>query len=302
MRAVEVLATGPLATVQDLGRPGLASLGVGPSGAADRASLRQVNRLLGNEESAAAVEVTLGGLRLRSLGPLDLAVAGAPCPVRVQRNRRPGGVRHVGPGTPFRVTEGDVVELARAACGLRCYVGARGGLAVEPVLGSRSSDLLAGLGPGLLSPGVVLPVGPADGAWRGADETVWLTDPLRPEPLRLLLGPRDDWFDPESVRALGVGPWVVGADADRTAVVLDGPVLRRRTADELPTEGVVRGAVQVPPSGRPTVLLADHPVTGGYPVVGVLRSDDVDRLAQHRPGDRVRLRVVAGTGPHSKPM
>lgn len=294
MRAVEVVSTGPLASVQDLGRPGLAALGVGPSGAADRTSLRQVNRLLGNEEGAAAVEATLGGLRMRCLAAMDLATAGAPCPVRVLPGGRAGTPREVGPGTPFHAGEGDVVELAATPVGLRCYLGVRGGLAVEPVLGSRASDLLARLGPDPLRAGALLPLGEPGGAWPGVDQAVWLTDPRRPEPLRARIGPREDWFTSDALAALGSAQWVVGADADRTAVVLDGPRLERRRRDEVPTEGVVRGAVQVPASGRPTVLLADHPVTGGYPVVAVLLTDDVDRLAQCRPGDALRLRLLPG--------
>lgn len=295
MRALEVTATGPLATVQDLGRPGLAALGVGPSGAADRTSLRQVNRLLGNDESAAGVEVTLGGLRLRCSAAIDLATAGAPCPVRVLPGAGAGAPREIGPGTPFHAEAGDVVELAAAPVGLRCYLGVRGGLDVEPVLGSRATDLLAGLGPRPLATGDTLPVGSDVGPWPGVDEVVWLSDPQAREPLRARVGPRDDWFDATALRALADGPWVVGADADRTAVVLDGPRLRRSRTDELPTEGVVRGAVQVPPSGRPTVLLADRPVTGGYPVVAVVLDDDVDRLAQGRPGDPVRFRLLPAT-------
>ncbi|GAB3591834.1 biotin-dependent carboxyltransferase family protein [Angustibacter peucedani] len=291
--SLEVLATGPLTTVQDLGRPGLADLGVGPSGAADRSSLRQVNRLLGNAEGAAALEVALGGLRLRATTPVHLATAGAPCGVRVLPGGREGEPRDVGPGTPFHLQPADVVELAPAPRGLRCYLGVRGGLDVEPVLGSRSTDLLAGLGPAPLGSGDELPVGSDVGPWPGVDEVVWLTDPAAREPLRAKAGPRDDWFGPAALDALAAGPWVA-ADADRTAVVLDGPTLRRTRTDELPTEGVVRGAVQVPPSGRPTVLLADHPVTGGYPVVAVLLAADVDRLAQCRPGDAVRLRLLPG--------
>ena len=197
-------------------------------------------------------------------------------------------------GSPFRLEASDVVELGPAPRGLRCYLGVRGGLDVEPVLGSRSSDLLAGIGRAALTTGDVLPVGNRTGPWPGVDDAQWLTDPARARSLRAVLGPRDDWFDPAAASALAAGPWAVAADADRTGVVLDGPVLRRSRSGELATEGMVRGAIQVPPSGRPTVLLADHPVTGGYPVIAVLVDADVDRLAQLRPGDPVALRLQPG--------
>lgn len=283
---LRVLATGPLVTVQDLGRPGLAHLGVAPGGAADRASLRQANRLLGNDEGAAALEVLLGGLVLQALGELDVALTGAPCPARV-------GARDVGPGTPVRLTRGAVLEVDVCPCGLRAYLAVRGGLQIEPVLGSRSTDLLAGLGPAPITPGQELAVGEPGRSWPGVDQAAWLTDPGRRLPLRAVPGPRQDWFADEALLQLAAGPWVVSSEADRSAVVLDGPRLLRAGDVELASEGVVRGSVQVPPSGRPTVLMSDHPVTGGYPVLAVVVDADVDVLAQLRPGADVRLRMLA---------
>ena len=245
-----------------------------------------MNRLLGNPEGAAAVEVTLGGIRLRANGSADLAVSGAPAQVVVDG-------RAVGPGTPFRVESGEEVALAAPTRGLRSYLGVRGGVATEPVLGSRSSDLLAGVGPGPLRPGDVLPVGADVGAWPGVDVLTWLTDPAEHRRLRAVAGPRQDWFAGDALGVLAAGPWRVSGDANRTAVVLDGPAITRSRDGELPPEGMVRGAIQVPPSGRPTILLADHPVTGGYPVLAVLLAEDVDRLAQLRPGDPVLLHPLA---------
>ncbi|GAA4351736.1 5-oxoprolinase subunit C family protein [Angustibacter luteus] len=285
MTTFEVLATGPLATVQDAGRAGLAHLGVGPSGAADRTSLGQVNRLLGNAEGAAAVEVTLGGLHLRANGSADVAVVGAPAQVHLGR-------RAIGSGTPFRVEAGDELTLAAPSRGLRSYLGVRGGITTDPVLGSRSSDLLAGVGPGPLRPGDVLPVGADVGPWPGVDVLTWLTDPAEHRRLRAVAGPRREWFSDAALDDLAGGPWRVSGDANRTAVVLDGPAIIRSHDGELPPEGMVRGAIQVPPSGRPTILLADHPVTGGYPVLAVLLAEDVDWLAQLRPGDPVLLQPV----------
>ncbi|MCP2256864.1 biotin-dependent carboxylase uncharacterized domain-containing protein [Streptoalloteichus tenebrarius] len=288
VRQVEVLSPGILATVQDLGRPGLAGLGVGWSGAADRAAFRLANRLVGNAEDAAAVEVTFGGLAVRARHHLVVAVTGAECPVTV--DGRPEPVNSV-----LRLRPGAELRLGPPTRGLRNYVAVRGGLDVPAVLGSSSTDVLAGIGPGALATGDVLAVG----------------EPRRPLPpvdlapvapprddelvLRVWLGPRDDWFTPEAVAALGREPFQVTSESDRVGMRLAGPVLERRRDGELPSEGTVRGALQVPPSGQPTLFLADHPVTGGYPVIAVVLAEDVDRAAQARPGTRLRFRVTQPT-------
>jgi len=279
--SLEVLAPGPLTTIQDLGRPGLAAQGVGPSGAADRGALRLANRLVGNPEGAAGLEVTMGGLHLRAHAPVVLALTGAPCPTRVRG-------RAEGTGVALHLDAGDELVLGAPAAGLRTYVGVRGGVAVPEVLGSRSTDLLAGLGPAVPRAGDLLPVGPvprqppyldvAPVAGPAAGEVV-----LRARP-----GPRDDWF----TGSLLGRAWTATAELDRVGVRLTGPPLRRAVAGELPSEGVVRGALQVPPSGLPTLLLADHPVTGGYPVAAVVLDADVDLAAQVRPGQVVRLRAA----------
>lgn len=284
-----ILAPGPLTTVQDLGRPGLAALGVGASGAADRGSLRLANRLVGNAEGAAALELTLGGLRVRVAGAAIVALTGAPCPVTV-------GGRSMGMNGPIAVRPGEVIAVGAPAEGVRTYLAVRGGVAVPPVLGARSTDTLSGLGPEPVRAGSVLPIGtettgfpvvdqapvrrPAGGAGDAGDAV-----------LRVVPGPRADWFDPDALRTLGADPYLVTAESNRIGVRLDGPELRRTETAELPPEGMVRGALQVPPSGRPVLLLADHPVTGGYPVIGVVADEDVDRAGQLRPGDRVRFRV-----------
>ncbi|GAB3914715.1 hypothetical protein GCM10027613_08780 [Microlunatus endophyticus] len=165
----------------------------------------------------------------------------------------------------------------------------RGGIEVPAVLGSRSADLLAGLGPAALRPGDQLPVGRSTLPQPGID--VLPARPAeRPLRVRLLPGPRTDWFTDAALDSLGTQLWRVGSDVDRTGVRLDGEPLRRRITDELPSEGLVRGAVQVPPSGLPIVFGSNHPVTGGYPVIGVVPDADCDRVAQLRPGDGLRLR------------
>jgi biotin-dependent carboxylase-like uncharacterized protein len=278
-----IIAPGPLTTVQDLGRPGLAALGVGASGAADRGSLRLANRLVGNAEGAAALELTLGGLRLLVAGAAVVALTGAPCPVTV-------GGRTAGMNGPIAVRPGEVVAVGTPAEGVRTYLAVRGGVAVPPVLGARSTDTLSGLGPEPLRAGSVLPIGSETTGFPVVDQAP-VRRPAGDAVLCVLPGPRADWFDPDALRTLGADPYLVTAESNRIGVRLDGPELRRTETVELPPEGMVRGALQVPPRGRPVLLLADHPVTGGYPVIAVVADEDVDRAGQLRPGDRVRFRV-----------
>lgn len=285
--SLTVTATGPLTTVQDaVGRPGRADLGVGVSGAADRAALRLANRLVGNDESAAGLEVTLGGLAFRVTTTTLVAVTGAPAPVRI--GDRPGDLHRA-----VVVPAGTEVRLGAPSCGLRSYVAVRGGLAVDPVLGSRATDTLAGLGPPVVGAGDELPVGaPPDAPVPAVD----VAPQAGSTTVRVVLGPRHDWFADEAVTAFLRTAWTVTDDANRVGFRLDGPELCRAPeydGAELPSEGVIRGSVQVPPSGRPTVFLTDHPVTGGYPVIGVVLDADTDRAGQLRPGSTVRFRRVA---------
>jgi len=283
-RALEVVEVGPLALVQDLGRPGHAAVGVPRSGAADRAALRLANRLVANDdEGAAAIEVLLGGLAVRAHGLRTVALAGAPAPATVD-------------GTPVAhhsvvtLRPGQTLTLGPPPTGLRTYLAVRGGLQLDDVLGSAAGDTLSGLGPAPLRPGDVLAVGPEP-------KNPWLLDlaPVAPPTgatvvLRAVPGPRADWVaDPT---ALTRTTWTASSRSDRVGMRLEGEPLRRTDKRELPSEGMVRGAIQVPPGGEPVVFLADHPVTGGYPVVAVVVDADVDRAAQIRPGQSVRFRLV----------
>jgi biotin-dependent carboxylase-like uncharacterized protein len=287
-RGLDVLQSGPLATGQDLGRPGLAALGVGVSGAADPVSLRLANRAVGNPGGAAAIEITLGGLRVRGRGGLFAAVTGAPVPLLV--DGRPEASHAV-----FHIPDGAELRMGVPPAGLRSYLAVRGGIAVPPVLGSRATDTLAGLGPAPLAPGDLLPVGPPPREFPLLDVL-----PVRPPPagdveLRAVPGPRADWFVPGALDALFTAPYTVTSDIDRVGMRLDGPGLARVRRGELPSEGTVTGALQVPPAGQPVLFLADHPLTGGYPVIAVVASADIGRAAQARPGQRLRFR------PHPAP-
>ena len=289
--ALEVLASGPLATVQDLGRPGHADWGVGTSGAADRASLRLANRLVGNPEGAAGVEVTLGGLSVRVLGDVVAALTGAPCPAQIEGERGP---RAVANNAVLTLGDGDVLTLGQPEAGLRTYLAVRGGVDVAPVLGSRATDVLAGLGPDVLTARMRLPIGAAPPNFPCVDVAPVADLPNTDVTLRVMVGPRQDWFTPAALDALLSRDWTVTPDSNRVGMRLSGPELMRSVHGELPSEGVVRGALQVPPSGLPTLFLADHPLTGGYPVIAVVRSADVDRAAQARPGQKLRFRQRSG--------
>ncbi|MFJ8200671.1 biotin-dependent carboxyltransferase family protein [Streptomyces sp. NPDC096152] len=284
-RALVVVRAGALTTVQDEGRPGHAHLGVPRSGALDAPAAALVNRLVGNRPGAAVLETTLNGCALRPRSAVTVAVGGAPCPVAVDG-------RPVAWGAPVRVPAGALLDVGAAVAGVRSYVAVRGGVAVEPVLGSRSTDLLSGLGPAPLTDGAVLPLGRPAGVPARVD--------VAPQPrppaellLRVTLGPRDDWFGPAALRALTSRTYRVSAASNRIGLRTDGPALDRARAGELPSEGMVLGAVQVPPDGRPVVFLADHPTTGGYPVIAVVRDADLPAAAQAVPGTPVRF-VTAG--------
>jgi biotin-dependent carboxylase-like uncharacterized protein len=273
---IEVLRIGGLATIQDLGRPGYAHLGVGRSGAADRGALRLANRLVGNRVGAAAIEITLGDISFVVHQAATVALTGAAA----------GGTLDW--GTAVTVGPGAVIELGRPAAGLRSYLAVRGGFDAAPVLGSRSTDALGGLGPAPLRPSDRLEIG--DEAQSEVAGEVAVPGP-RPSVLRLIAGPRADWFAGDALGTLTGSSWTVRSDSNRIGIRLDGPALTRGITAELATEATVPGALQVPPDGRPILLGPDAPVTGGYPVIAVVRDEDLDATGQLRPGDQLRFRL-----------
>ncbi|MEU4557232.1 biotin-dependent carboxyltransferase family protein [Actinoplanes sp. NPDC023936] len=272
---ITVLRAGPLTTVQDLGRPGYAHLGVPRSGALDIPALRRANRLAGNPDGTAGLETTLMGCKLRFETPARVAVTGAVATVKL--DREPVG------GPVVDVPAGGVLEIGRAVRGVRSYLAVAGGIAGEAVLGSRSTDTLAGIGPERLTDGMTLPVGTVSGGADGiAGDGLEIGEEIV---LGVRLGPRDDWFDGAGLFG---APYRISPMSNRVGARLAGTAVTRTRAGELPSEGVVLGAVQVPADGQPIVFLADHPTTGGYPVIGVV--GDVTPLAQARPGTTVRFR------------
>ncbi len=285
-RALAVVRAGSLTTVQDRGRPGHAHLGVPCSGALDAPAAALVNRLVGNPPGAAVLETTLTGCALRPRCAVTVAVGGAPCAVTVDGRPAPWGA-------PVDVPAGALLDVGAARAGVRSYVAVSGGVLVEAVLGSRSTDLLSGLGPPPLADGTVLPLGRPRGPHTRVDVAPQPAPPAELV-LRVVPGPRADWFTPEAVRTFTSRAYRVSSASNRIGLRTEGPALRRARAGELPSEGMVLGAVQVPPDGRPVVFLADHPTTGGYPVIGVVRTADLPAAAQAIPGTPVRFVPVRG--------
>lgn len=282
MTTLEILRTGPLALIQDLGRTGVAHLGVTRSGAADRQSHMLANRLVANARVSATIEITLGGFAGRVHGDdVAITVTGADADAAV--NGVPFGNNSI-----HYVGDGGVISFGSPRTGLRTYLAVRGGIDIEPVLGSRSYDVLSAIGPRPLQAGDVLPFGEHGEEFPEYDLAPVAAISSDPVELRVVPGPRDDWLaDPD---ALVHTDWVVSDRSDRVGARLTGPALAHRDHDrQLPSEGATRGSIQVPPNGLPVILGPDHPVTGGYPVAGVVIAADADKMAQVRPGQTVRL-------------
>ncbi|HET6876255.1 MAG TPA: biotin-dependent carboxyltransferase family protein [Jatrophihabitans sp.] len=280
-RSCVVTRAGMLTTVQDLGRPGQAHLAVPHSGAADRPAHLLANRLVGNPAGAATLETTLTGVALRFGCPAWVAVTGAVADVSVDD-------RSVHWGIPLRMEAGQTLDVGPAVHGLRSYVAVDGGFAVDPELGSRSHDVLSHIGPQPLVEAHHLPLGRAGAPPEPLHFAPWPVPAARPV-LAVDLGPRDDWFTRAALHTLFDAEWTVTQDCDRIGVRLAGPHLARARSDELPSEGTVVGAVEVPSGGQPLIFLADHPTTIGYPTIATLRQESVAACAQLRPGQPVRF-------------
>jgi biotin-dependent carboxylase-like uncharacterized protein len=282
MSTLEIIKTGPLALLEDLGRPGLAHMGVTRSGAADRRSHTLANRLVANPNDRATIEVMFGGFSARVHGD-DVAIAVTGADANPSVNGVPFGTNSI-----HYAHDGQVISLGSPNSGLRSYLAVRGGIEVAPVLGSRSYDVMSAIGPQPLQSGDVLNVGDHTDDFPELDQApvASIADDL----LEVLVvpGPRDDWFtDPD---ALVHTDWIATDRSDRVGMRLAGRPLQHRWPDrQLPSEGATRGAIQVPHNGLPVILGPDHPVTGGYPVIGVVADADIDKIAQIRPGQHVRL-------------
>ncbi|MDN5844466.1 MAG: biotin-dependent carboxyltransferase family protein, partial [Alcaligenaceae bacterium] len=289
----DVRATGLRTLMQDLGRSGQTRMGVSRSGALDRGAVRDANRIVGNPGGAPVLENLLGGLQLRCHGRVVLAVTGADAPLYIVTSI--GGRVPAQAYQPLALDDGDTLHIGPPRAGTCFYVAVRGAWDVSPVLGSCATDTLAGIGPAPLAIGDALAVGQPS-------RTAVLPGLSRPFDLPragdvlsldVILGPRADWFTDQALEHLAAQEWTVTPQSDRVGMRLAGahPLARNATA-ELPSEGAVVGAIQVPANGRPVLFLADHPLTGGYPVIGAVAGHDLDRAAQMPVGARVRFRPI----------
>lgn len=277
-----VLRPGSLTTIQDRGRPGYAHLGVPTAGALDGPALARANALVGNDTGAAGLECTLQGPTLRFEQATTIALTGAPAPVRVNGTPIPHDTAH-------EVASGDELQVGMPPTGVRSYLAVAGGLAVPPVLGSRATDTLSGLGPSPLVAGQLLPLGPPPSRSESLP-TGGSTSLL--DAVRVTLGPREDRFTAEARALLTGAAYTVSPASNRVGLRLSGPPLSHADTSELRSEGLALGAVQVPPNGQPIVMLADHPTTGGYPVIAVVAEADLPACAQLRPGAKLRFTLA----------
>lgn len=239
---------------------------------------------------------SVGGAVLRFHGEGVAAVTGAVGPLTL--TDATGAERTVVHGTPFATADGDELHLGAPTHGLRYAIAVRGGIRITPALGSAASDTLAGLGPAPLAAGDLLDIG---------TDAPHAVDP-HPQPralpasgdlvtLDITLGPRDNWFTPAALATLTEQEWLVTPRSDRVGIRLHGDApLERAVPGELPSEGAVTGAIQVPADGQPVLFLPDHPLTGGYPIIGALTDSCLDLAGQLPPGVRIRFRVVSSDG------
>lgn len=279
---------------QDLGRSGLASQGVSQSGALDRIAMQQANRCLGNPRNAAVLEISFGGFAFKTDRPVTVAVTGAPCPLTI----------HTSTGTkitatfasPIALDAGDELLLGIPPEGMLSYLSLRGGFEIEEVLGSKSRDTLAKIGPEPIAIGDVLVPANRTALAVNFGESIERRLPRAGEvvTLDIALGPRTDWFTAQGLATLTAQKWDVTPQSSRVGMRLSGPTtIERENHDELPSEGTALGAIQVPHTGQPVLFLADHPLTGGYPVIGVVASHHLDLAGQIPIGARIRFNPIS---------
>jgi biotin-dependent carboxylase-like uncharacterized protein len=282
---IEVLAPGVFTTIQDGGRHGYGHLGVPAAGAADPFNMRVANRLVGNPDGHATLEMTGAGATLRFDADARIALTGGM--LEAQLDGQPVPAHQT-----LTVKAGMVFACGRIVAGWRSYLAVAGGIDVPEVLGSRSTDTLSGLGPETVTAGARLPIGTSAISEQGA----YLRLPPQYGPhtrLRIVAGPHQDWFASAALLALRESTFRISSQSDRTGVRLEGTALERIRTGELASMGMIKGAMQVPPSGQAMVLLSNHGTTGGYPVIASVIGADLHHLAQLAPSAQVRFTDVS---------
>ena len=323
---LEVVNPGPLATLQDPGRPGWMKYGVPPSGALDQEALAVANLLVGNPEGAAGIEITYGSFTARALAPLVAACTGAWAPIQVDG-------APISPWTAFSAAPGQVVSIGAPAWGVRAYLALRGGIAAHPVMGSVSTYIRGALG-GIDGHGRALRAGdliatpdppapantaiaPAAGATaravaalarrQAAFASAHSSEPAsapasasarRAIAIRVVMGPQDDHFTHAGRRTFAGEEFTLTNKADRMGLRFEGPAIEHARGADIISDGMPPGAIQVPGDGVPIVMLADRQTTGGYPKIACVARVDLDLLAHLRPGDRVRFVPLSAQDAH----
>lgn len=288
MAAITILEPGPLTTVQDTGRYGFQDRGVPVSGAMDLQAVRVGNRLVGNPEDAAVLEITLGGFCARFEHPMTIAVTGADLGATVDGQPLDGWTaRQVGPG--------NVLRLAGPRLGCRAYLCVTGGIAVPAVMGSRSTYLRGGFG-GLegraIKAGDALAVGPAFATPIAACPPALIPAYTANPVLRAVSGPQQEAFTEEAIAAFYEGTYTLTGRSDRMGAILEGPVIAHRAGPDIVSDGTVFGSIQVPGTGQPIILMADRQTAGGYAKIATVIGVDLPLVAQLMPGDTVRFAEV----------
>lgn len=290
---LEVLSAPLPLLLQDLGRKGKASLGVSLSGAADRAAFRQANRAVGNPVNLPALEISPAGAVFKTVGESVIAITGAPVMARIEAAN--GDMIEVELAKATALNDEDRLTIAPPAQGMRSYLSIRGGFAASSIIDSAARDTLAEIGPAPLKSGDRISIAPADNAFIVPAPTK--TEDAHPKAgetveLDVVMGPRTDWFTSEAVQSFLSQDWLVTPQASRVGIRLEGTPLTRSITAELPSEATLHGAIQVPASGQPVLFLVDHPLTGGYPVIGNVAEYHLDLAARVPPGARIRFRAI----------
>lgn len=281
--------------LQDLGRRGKAKLGVSVSGAADRASFRRANRIVGNPVNTPALEIPPTGASFMSLGESVVVICGA----AIQAEVKSACGEHISirQGQPVALNDGDIVTIAPTPQGMRSYLAARGGFLAPRIIDSVSSDTLAEIGTAPLKAGDGVGIRTANNGFVVSQDdlpAVQLPKAGDTVSLDVTMGPRTDWFTKEAVQSFLSQDWLVTPQASRVGIRLEGEPLARAITMELPSEATLHGAIQVPASGQPVLFLVDHPLTGGYPVIANIAEHHLDLAAQVPPGARIRFNAVEG--------
>lgn len=285
------------ALYQDFGRYGQSSQGISISGALDRSALKAANRIVIYPANTPCLEIIPGGFSFESAARVVIGYAGAPCSVTIQDVR--GHTKTVKNLQPTALEPGDVVRFGHACAGVRCYLAIRGGFEVNEMLGSAATDILAGLGPKPVTAGTALAL--KDSKFNPASVSLQET-PTSSLPaagdnvvLDVVLGPRTDWFTSKGLETFTQQAWTVTPESSRVGIRLYGHISieRQNSKVELPSEGTVTGAIQVPPTGQPVLFLSDHPLTGGYPVIGAVAEYHLDLLGQLPVNTKIRFRPLA---------